>query len=545
MYGAGTDYCLFLISRYREELARARPPAEAITRALAGVGDALAASALTTILGLFMMFFADFGKYRNSGPAIGLCLVISLLAAITLAPAILRALGKWVFWPFGVGGPAAKSSHTPADAVDVLPGRLSFLWAWLARQIVTYPGRILVIALLLMTPIAWYGRNVGVTYDLLSALAPNRPSRQGTDLLRRHFPSGTGGTIVVLARNDHGQFAEKKNLPAIEDLTLALCSVPGVRSVRSIAEPLGDRPRYTGVFDARKRGLRSHRLSRELFHAQAPKWKGKLTRFELILEQDPFSIEAIRVLNEVESVLARVAAEPRQFWQETLGADIEDEVTAAELADRFESMFADTEFSYTGTTAALRDLREVTQSDDRRIKLLVVIAVFVVLLAILRRPLICCYMILSVLLSYYVTIGITELFFAFVYGDTFSGLDWKVPLFLFVILVAIGQDYNIYLATRVFEEQRRHGLLGGLRRAVVLTGGIITSCGVIMAGTLVSMASGTLRTMVELGFALALGVVIDTFIVRPILVPAFFALLARFVENPSTAEKAPLDGPSP
>ncbi|MFV1966673.1 MAG: MMPL family transporter [Pirellulaceae bacterium] len=518
LFGAGTDFCLFLIARYRELLGEGLAAPVALSRALAGVGNALAGSALTTILGLGMMFFADFGKFHYSGPAIGLCLAVGLLACLTLAPALLRALGQAVFWPFhrdlsvpDRSANGAARSRVPARNRMPSPARF---WHRLARLIVLYPGRVLVVCFLLLAPlgVVGYFTDGNVTFDLVSELSAKRPSLQGSQLLKRHFPIGEGGPVIVLAVKEDAGFGDESKeklarvYAGIYDLTHSLLEIEGVRAVRSLAEPLGDRPQRMSIVSAAGRMklvVREHHITKSIFIAQAPGYRGNVTRLELILDEDPFSKAAIRTLTRVDASLQREAQDKDSFWS---GA----------------------KFFYTGTTAGIRDLRTVTRSDQSRIQWLVVVAVFTVLLVILRRPLVCLYLVLSVLFSYYVTIGATELFFSWAYGDSFQGLDWKVPVFLFVILVAVGEDYNIYLVTRVFQEQKRRGPFAGLREAIVRTGGIITSCGIIMAGTFVSMTSGTLRGIVELGFALSLGVLLDTLVVRTMLVPAFLALLCRW-----------------
>jgi RND superfamily putative drug exporter len=344
---------------------------------------------------------------------------------------------------------------------------------------------------------------VKLTYDLLNELDRGRPSVVGARMARRHFPAGEMAPITVLAIKQNGQFESEEMEREIGRLTKRLYSVDGVEVVRSLAEPTGDTPGYFQPFRSsglKKLAARKHKTTRARFVTSEPALKGDVARFDVVLEAEPFSPAAVAMLDGLDNYLARLGNDPRSPWH---GA----------------------KFVFVGTTSGIRDLAAVTASDQVLIQRLVVLAVLAVLMVLLRRPWICIYLIVSVLFSYFVTIGATQWFFAWLYADSYQGLDWKVPIFLFVILIAVGEDYNIYLVTRVFEEQKRYGPIEGLRRAVARTGGIITSCGVIMAGTFLSMATGTLRGMQELGFALSLGVMLDTCVVRPVLVPAFLALL--------------------
>jgi len=523
LFGAGTDFCLFLIARYKEELLRFASHDEAVAAALASVGNALMGSALTTIIGLGMMLFADFGKFRYSGPVIGLCLAVTLLTCMTLTPALLSVLGRLLFWP---GRVPQQSVGAPADQTVTLPVTWSVrLWTVIARTLISRPGTVLWVAVASMVPLAFYGWTHAddVTYDFLGSLPERSPSKMGTAVLRRHFPVGESGPVTVLVKRPGAGFQSAEGRAQIARLS-DLLHLPGVLTVRSSEDPLGqygagEKPGIISERARQLRLLRVHPRTQAIFVTPVEQLQGDVARLELILRYDPFSVAALEVVSRVDQKLTALAAEPSSFWHQA-------------------------RFALTGTSAAIRDLRTVTRSDHRRIQLLVVVAVWFVLLVLLRRPALSLYMMGSVLLSYYVTLGCATMFFGWAYGPSFQGLDWKVPLFLFVILVAIGQDYNVYLVTRVMEEQKHMGAGAGLRRAVIRTGGIITSCGFIMAGTFISMTSatwgtwlpleqlhvdlppnGSLRSIVELGFALALGVLIDTLIIRPILLPAFLALL--------------------
>ncbi len=531
LFGSGTDYCLFLISRYKEELSKGLGTIQAAAKALDGVSAALFASAWTTILGLGMMIFSDFGKFRNGGPAIAVALIVALAACLTLAPAILCVLGRKIFWPFRVDlSPRDDTDDISLGKRGILGNYSQGLWNRLAGGVLKAPGLILAGSLLVMAPFVWQAWEVDLTYDLLSELGPDRECVKGTNLLREYFPAGETGPVTVLVYHPDANFNEGpdryRRLPelvstiyAMEYTDSAGHRIEPIQTVRSLVDPLGEKSGRSGLFGSLRRGVISGR-AKTMYVSQTGPYQGKVARLDVVFPYDPFSIESIRLLDALENYLNEWAAK-NPSWQ---GAA----------------------FYFTGTTPGIRDLRAVTLSDQKLIQQLVPIAVLFVLILILRKPVLSIFLVLSVIWGYYVTLGVTELLFAWLHGATYHGLDWKLPTFLFVILVAVGEDYNIYLVTRVVEEQARFGFEEGLRSALRKTGGIITSCGIIMAGTFIAMISGSLRTMHQLGFALAMGVLLDTLVIRTILVPCVIVLLHKMSrqwrrkEGPPKGESLPL-----
>jgi RND superfamily putative drug exporter len=504
-YGAGVDYCVFLIDRYQEELDSRADVRTALATTIGRVGAALAASAATVICGIGMLAFARFGKIHEAGLVIPVCLILVLAAALTFAPSLMRLAGKWVFWPQRSPEPTGGLGRRLTQR-NLLPE----VWGKIGPALVRRPGLIWLTTVALMTPFAFVAlrHHNEVNYDPLGGLPETAPSVAGTRALESHFPPGLLGPVIVLLRNDRADFASAPGTDLVKKLTEQLeveKSIFGLADVRSVAQPLGSndaaRAALAGLplpARAAEALIRSRAVGHYVSHAG--ELTGHVTRLDLILAARPFSPQGIEYLDRIEHSLQ------------------------SNLPDRLRQ---DTQVSFSGTAATIADLRAVTRGDQARIQFLVPVAVFVLLLIVFRRLIVSLYLILSVLFSYLATLGATYKVFSMIEGEGFTGLDWKVPLFLFTILVAVGEDYNIFLMSRVEEEERTHGPVEGILRALARTGRIISTCGFIMAGTFAALFAGSFLAMKELGFALAVGVLLDTLVVRPILVPTFLILLHR------------------
>jgi putative drug exporter of the RND superfamily len=506
-YGAGVDYCLFLIARFREELDSGVDSAEAIRRSLAGVGGPIAASALTVICGIGMMAFAQFKKIHEAGLGIPLALLVPLLGTLTFAAPLLRLAGPAAFWPRHL---ARSGEHR------------SSWWEWVGQRIVQHPWAVWGGTLAVMLPFAILGVVMygDTNYNPLSDLPAGAPTRQADAEVAKHFPAGSVGPVTILLKNDNVDFSTDKGAAVVAAFTKNLHDKKSeltLADVRSIAQPLGTTAparEYLKRFKATEEDADSliRDDAQNFYVSQTEKSANHVTRIDVVFAADPLTRGAIDMLDQLEKAV------PEALPPELSGSSL----------------------AYVGPTTSLRDLSVVKQRDQHLIQMLVPAVVFVLLLILLRRTVVSVYLVLSVIFSYLCTFGVTWLVFRMLGGDEFLGLDWKVPIFLFTILVAVGEDYNIFLVTRVHEEEEGHGPLGAIPVALARTGRVISSCGILMAGTFASLLSGSVRAMIELGFALSFGVLLETLVVRPILVPAFLVIMQKMFPRPERPEAKPI-----
>ncbi len=478
MFGAGVDYALFWIARYRESLAEGGDLTASALLATQRTGPAILASAGTTLCGLTTMLAADLAPSRNAGKVLAVAIVVALLASLTLAPALARWLGRYLFWPMGAQAHAG-------------PGQ-RFAWPWLARTIARRPWPVLAAGTATLAGLALWSMSFPPRFDALQELPPETSSARGLRLAEDHFSAGQlypNSVLAIFPATDR-----PNDLSAIaRRITSTIAARHGVVDVYSLDRPLGKASTETSV-PAPLLSLMTHAL----YQGQTKAGQTVL-RFEVLLKDLPFSLKAI-------TSFEAIAAAVRQQAAKMSGPNAP-------------------QIMLSGLTSYIINVKMVVVADQRRVMTLATIIITVIVFVMVRNMGLTLFMVLSTWLTYGATITLSNLFFIHVMG--LSGLDWKVRLILFVIVVAVGQDYNIFLVSRLLDNDGGLDRREATRRAIIRTGSVISSCGIIMAATLGSLWAGRLSLLRQLGFALALGILIDTFFVRPLLIPSFYLILAR------------------
>lgn len=484
LYGAGTDYSLMLISRCREYLDAGVNQHESIAGALDVTRSAILASAGTDTAGLLMLVLADYALFKTSGPAVAIALLVAMLAVLTLVPSLLGIAGKAVFWPKRL-----------SSKLDTNYSQKHRFWNQVARWVTARPGLTLAGTLLVMVIPAVRGGTLTWVYDTLADLDADYGASRGAQMVQHHWPIGEISPVHIMLRSDQPQ--PKQDWRDISEKIFRKLSSPeegqanGVQNIRCLTTPLGQ--------DAKPAARLLLRLPQAKDLASKEYISKDLTsmRLEVVLSEPPITLKGMELT-------------------EAIGELINAELGQTGIR---------TEVHLAGSSAEMIDVRSITGKDFVRIAIMALLVIFVIVLILLRDVWLSAFMVASTVLSYFATLGIAYWVFAGLLGA--EGLDWKVEVFLFVVMVAVGQDYNIFLAARLSQEARHFEPREATRRAMIHTGPVISSCGVIMAATLGSLMVGDLALLRQLGFALALGMLIDTFVVRPLMLPAFTALTGR------------------
>jgi RND superfamily putative drug exporter len=474
LYGAGVDYSLLFMSRYREYLDDGKASTESIQSALAASIPAIASSAAMTCSGLVMLCFARFSVFRDSGPAVVVAIAIAAFAASTLVPAILAIVGPVVFWP---NRPAAVARRRDPK-----------VWPVIARMVAARPGWLMIGALVLLGIPAIKGARTRWNYDALFSLKPTYQARQGTEMVERHWPTGEIAPVTVLAVSQHPLTdAQWSDISA--KMLAAVKAVPDVENVRSFSQPLGLR-----ASAAQNSG--ASLLARKQVHSEYVSPDQQAMRMSVVLGISPLSRSAMEDASAIESAAAGACP----------GCSVH----------------------LTGATAEMIDLRDTTQRDFRQVATMALLAILLVVTIVLRDFPVAVFILAATALTYLTTLGLTCWEFE-MFG--IQGLEWKVQMLLFIVLIAVGQDYSIFFAVRLAQEARTLPCREATKRALIFTGPVISSCGLIMAATLGSVMAGDVTVLVQLGFAFALGMLIDTFIVRPLLLPSLILLSGRTLQK--------------
>jgi putative drug exporter of the RND superfamily len=524
--GAGTDYALLLVARYREELHHTADKYQAMRTALESAGPAIFASAATVVAALLCLMIAKVNGTSGLGPIAAIGIACAALSMLTLLPALLTIFGRRAFWPFVPHTPEtapraeAVSDRARARIVDG-SGAVALLFVVISC--------LLVLVLLPLVLINWILRILSGRRIPSLIVGPLDRAVFTPYEIRRHKLEHTSDAT-------HGFWARVGNRVSISPGRVAFGSI-GVLLIFCcgflfFSTDLTSEDSYREEVESTE--------GQHLLDKSFPSGTTALTDIVIPERSEVAAVkQAVEGVGGVEAVSGPVAeGPPGTLIQATLEPNPYS-TTAFDLVEpiRDAAHGASPDALVGGPTAIEFDVRDAAGWDSIVIPPIILLVVFLILIGLLRAVVAPLVLIGTVILSFLAALGVGYFVFDVIFG--FPGSDPSLPLFAFVFLVALGVDYNIFLVARAREETEKHGSEQGMLRALAVTGAVITSAGIVLAGTFSVLAVLPLTFLTELGFVVAFGVLLDTFLVRSVLVPAIALSFGDRFWAPSALSREP------
>jgi RND superfamily putative drug exporter len=495
LMGVGTDYSIFIISRYREERIKGATREQAVHVAVTWAGESIATSGATVIIAFFAMAIAQFTFVQTMGLLLGLSIVVALLIALTLVPAVLMLVGNRVFWPS-----SGKRFESYAKKLIGKKDKGNHGYFHRAAKFsVKHAWAIIIASILVTVPTTYIFVTQETSFDFIGSMG-DVESIDGMDAMADDFGAGlimptkvviTGGPTVY----DNGAF-NLEYLDAIDDLTERVAGDSMVQKVTSITRPYGE------VIDYHNLSSMSAEMRQQLETAMLQDLgkDNSTVLMTIVLKEEPQAASAVNYI-------------------ETLRTELADAKAGIPI-------LAGSEILVGGSTAALYDMSLSTTHQFTNIEILVVIGIFIVLMIVLGSILLPAFAVVSIAMSISWAFAATTLVFGTWLGRP---ILWLIPLILFVMLMGIGMDYNVFILTRIREEVHKgKAIKDAVVDAVDWTGGIISALALIMAGAFGSIMLSSNVMLQEFGFALFLAVLLDAMVVRTYIVPAAIVLMGKW-----------------
>ena len=480
LFGVGTNYVLFIVSRYREEITRSGDRFQAMELAMKKVGPSIIGSSMTTVVAMFLLIFSMLGSFKTMGPMLAITVSIMLIVALTVLPAAIVLMSRVAFWP----------NRIISNQQDVVTKPI---WQKIGKFVVNRPRTVFLVTTAVLLIAITPSIRMIPSFNFIDGFPDDVESKAGYELLKKGFAPGDLSPTTVFIHTPDNDVIDQSDF--IELLAEKIENNPGVNHVKGMTRPygsyIGDKP------DA---------ASLRMFNSP----DGTTSRLDVSLEGDPYSEKALAVIGDLRSIITSTVTSQSMTGVEVLVG---------------------------GDTAVQFDTKTVIDEDTKLLAPLILFAILCVLIVIQRSLVAPLYLLFSVIISYAATFGISIFIFQDILNHT--GVAYSNGIWIFVFLVALGADYNIFVIARIKEETEKRGYDEGIAVAVGQTGGVVTSAGIILASTFAVLTTLPLRDVFQLGMAVMLGVLIDTFIVRTLLVPSMAAILKNNSWWPSLRFRRP------